>query len=165
MIDRGLGLFVIGLVFGGGIGFIAAASQGITLDGHDHTDPTHHSGGDQSAHQLMHDQPLEVDATKAPQVVAMTLTPDPKSGHNLHFTTQNFTFAPQAASGAHTVGQGHAHLYVNEQKLGRLYGPWLHIDALPKGDVTVRVTLNANDHRVYSVNGVPVASELRITND
>ncbi|MDW4496468.1 hypothetical protein R5H30_00625 [Sulfitobacter sp. D35] len=40
--DRGLFLFLIGLVFGGGIGFLLAAGYGVTLDGHDHGDSEQH---------------------------------------------------------------------------------------------------------------------------
>lgn len=41
--DRGLALFLIGLIFGGGLGFLVAAGNGITLDGHDHSDPAAHA--------------------------------------------------------------------------------------------------------------------------
>lgn len=163
--DRGLGLFLVGLVFGGGIGFVGAASQGVTLDGHDHSDPAHHGAlGDHAEHQKQHDTPLGVSGTNAPQVSA-SLIKDPMSGYNLMLETQNFTFSPEAASGAHQAGEGHAHVYVNDQKLARLYGPWMHIADLPKGDVTIRVSLNANDHRVYSVNGAPVSADLKVTID
>ena len=157
--DRALGLFVIGLVFGGGVGFIAAASQGVTLDGHDHANAAHHGEAD---HAMMHDQPLEVAADTAPRV-AIEMTRDPMSGHNLRLKTQNFEFAPEAASEAHVAGQGHAHLYLDGQKFGRLYGEWLHLPALPSGDIEIKVTLNANDHRVYSVDGVPVSALLNVT--
>ena len=42
--DRSLALLGIGLVFGGGIGFLVAATNGVTLDGHEHDHgrmPTH----------------------------------------------------------------------------------------------------------------------------
>lgn len=42
--DRGLALFLIGLLFGGGIGFVAAAGLGVTLDGHDHGAHDHGTG-------------------------------------------------------------------------------------------------------------------------
>ena len=49
--DRSLWLLVIGLVFGSGIGFVIAAGNGITLDGHDHNDPAQHGeAGGHSAH-------------------------------------------------------------------------------------------------------------------
>lgn len=162
MSGRGLGLFAIGLIFGGGIGVVLVASQGITLDGHDHGDAAQH-GGHEMDHSA-HDTPLDIPAAGAPEVIAV-LMPDPMSGYNLHVTTQNFAFAPEAASLAHAEGQGHAHVYINDEKLGRLYGEWLHLDALPKGDVTIDVTLNANDHRVYTVNGAAVSTRITATID
>ncbi|SIQ54773.1 hypothetical protein SAMN05421641_10988 [Paracoccus thiocyanatus] len=34
--DRSIPMLLIGLIFGGGMGFVAAAANGITLDGHHH---------------------------------------------------------------------------------------------------------------------------------
>lgn len=67
------------------------------------------------------------------------------------------------ASGDHKPGEGHAHVYVNGAKIGRLYGPWLHLPNLPKGEVTVEVTLNANDHRPLAVNGAPITAREVLT--
>lgn len=158
--DRTLALFAIGLVFGGGIGFVVAAGNAITFDGHDHGASARHGSG--TDHERTHDMPLEVAKADAPHV-DVALTPDPATGYNLHIVTKRFTFAPEAASRAHVPGQGHAHVYVNGVKLGRYYGPWVHIDALPPGDVEVTATLNANDHRTYTVRGAPVQAKTRLT--
>lgn len=152
---RSFMLFVIGLTFGAAGGFVVAAANGITFDGHDHSDPAHHAGMD---HAKMHDQPLELDAATAPDV-RIIVTKDPKSGHNLQVITENFIFAPTAASGPHVAGQGHAHVYANGVKLGRLYGPWVHLDALPTGEVEIEVTLNANDHRQFTIGGTPISAK------
>lgn len=34
--DRSVAMFLVGLILGGGIGFVVAAANGVTLDGHDH---------------------------------------------------------------------------------------------------------------------------------
>lgn len=173
--DRSLGLFAIGLIFGGGIGVLVAASNGLTLDGHDHDDSTAHGGmamdhtdmahGDVARggvdHEMKHDTSLDVTGVDAP-VLSIALTPDPIAGYNLHVMTENFTFAPKSASLAHTTGEGHAHVYANGVKLGRLYGAWMHIDGLPKGDVTIDVTLNSNDHRPLAVNGQPIKASAQV---
>ena len=161
MMGRGLGLFAIGVIFGGGTGFLVAAGQGITLDGHDHSDAAHHGA---AVDHAAHDMPFDVPAAGAPEVTA-TLTPDPMSGYNLYVTTHNFAFTPEAASLAHVAGQGHAHVYVNDEKLGRLYANWLHLETLPKGDITLEVTLNTNDHRIFTVNGTPVSARISTTID
>ena len=174
--DRSLGLFAIGLIFGCGIGILVAASNGLTLDGHDHDDPTAHGGmamdhadmGDGDVahggtdHEMMHDTLLDVTGVDAP-VLSIALTPDPLAGHNLHVMTKNFTFAPKSASLAHASGEGHAHVYANGVKLGRLYGAWMHIDGLPKGEVTIDVTLNSNDHRPLAANGQPIKASTKVS--
>lgn len=155
---RTLALFAIGLVFGGGIGFVTAAGMGVTFDGHDHANPAHHGAGHVG---MDHDTPLEVSSDAVPQV-AIALSPDPMSGYNLHVMTQNFAFAPQQASRAHTEGQGHAHVYVNGEKQGRLYGAWVHLAHLPQGEVTVEVTLNSNNHQPLFANGKAIAARTTI---
>lgn len=151
---RALALFAIGLVFGGGVGFLVAASQGITMDGHDHQNPAQHGAAMDHAG---HDMPLEIDAADAPEM-AIGVTHDPVSGYNLHLKIDQFEFAPEQAGLAHVAGQGHAHVYVNGVKIARLYGPWLHIAALPAGAAEVEVTLNANDHRTLTVGGKPISA-------
>jgi hypothetical protein len=162
--DRSLALFAIGLIFGGGIGFAIAASNGVTFDGHDHGDPAAHGGMEHGGgdHARMHGQPITLAAEDAPSL-AIRVTPDPMSGHNLFVETEGFAFAPQNASGEHQPGEGHAHVYVNGTKIGRLYGPWLHLPDLPTGAVRVEVTLNANDHRPLAVNGAPITAREVLT--
>lgn len=153
---RTLALFAIGLLFGAGIGFTTAAGMGVTFDGHDHSDPAHHGAGHAGMdHAMAHDTPIDVDAATAPRL-AIALTPDPMAGYNLNVQVENFVFSPQQASLAHVNGQGHAHVYVNGVKQARLYGAWAHLDGLPKGEVTVEVTLNSNNHQPLAVEGEPI---------
>lgn len=163
--NRALALLLIGLVFGGGIGFVIAAANGVTLDGHDHT--TDHGtmghsalGGDGGDH----DHSELVEATGAAPTLMVHVMPDPVSGWNLHLMTENFTFNAAAAGAAHVDGEGHAHVYADGVKLARIYGNWFHIPSLPEGDVTVLVTLNANDHRRIGVSGAPVEASITVTN-
>ncbi len=166
--NRGLSLFAIGLIFGGGLGFTVAAAGNSTLSGHDHSDETQHGEGmdhstmDHSNHAMMHDTPFEVAAEDAPEVSIMVM-PDPMAGYNLHVMTKNFIFSPQNASGKNVGGEGHAHVYVNGEKLGRLYGAWYHLDALPNGEVEVKVTLNTNDHSPLSVDGTLISASQILT--
>lgn len=156
-------LFLIGLTFGAAGGFLVAAGNGITLDGHDHTDPSHHSAGMGDApmahgsadHQILHNTPIVLDAATAP-TLALMIGQDPMAGYNLHVTTERFIFAPDAASMDHVEGQGHAHVHVNGVKLARLYGPWMHLEKLPKGNVEITVSLTSNDHRPFMVDGAVI---------
>lgn len=169
--DRSLALFVIGLIFGGGIGFVTAAGYGVTFDGHDHGDPAaHHAGADQadphSGHDMSghaHDELVSVPAGPDAPSVKIEVTPDPASGFNVHIMTENFTFAPEHASQAHVPGEGHAHVYVDGEKVARHYGPWLHLPTLPQGGAQVTVTLNTNDHRMLAVAGAPLKAAVTVS--
>lgn len=173
--ERTLALFVIGLIFGGGIGFVTAAGYGVTLDGHDHSDPaahqTHvasaqtkdgHSGHKMAGHD--HDELVSVASGADAPALTISVTPDPASGYNLHLMTENFTFAPEHASQDHVPGEGHAHVYVNGEKIGRLYGGWMHLSALP-ADALVEVTLNTNDHRMLAVDNQPLKAAVTVGAD
>jgi hypothetical protein len=118
-----------------------------------------HGGGD---HAMMHDTPLEIPVLDAP-TLRIVVMDDPMAGHNLHIMTSNFQFSPQNASLDHVAGEGHAHVYVDGQKLSRVYGNWMHLDALPSGEVTIEVTLNSNDHRPLSVAGTNIKASVTLT--
>lgn len=81
--------------------------------------------------------------------VEIEVIEDAKKGYNLFIKTENFTFAPEAASTAHVDGEGHAHLYINNQKITRLYGPHYYIGELEPGDNLIKVSLSTNDHKDY----------------
>ena len=168
--DRSLALLGIGLVFGGGIGFLVAAANGVTLDGHDHDAhdaPTSHSDhGDPAtpaAHN--HDELLSLPAGGNMPTLEIAVVKDPVAGWNLQLTTGNFRFAPEHASQPHMAGEGHAHVYVNGDKIARLYGPWMHIASLPEGTAHLEVTLNSNDHRALAIDGTPIRAMVMIEND
>ncbi|MCX2721472.1 hypothetical protein [Roseibium salinum] len=170
--ERSLALFAIGLIFGGGIGFVVAAGNGITLDGHDHGDPAaHHSpaisanavAGQNTGHAGHdHEELLSVAEGPGAPTLDISLTPDPSSGWNLHIETGNFRFAPEHASTAHVAGEGHAHVYVNGEKIARQYGSWLHLPSLPEGEAVVEVILNSNDHRTLAVAGKPLRASVTV---
>lgn len=160
--NRAFALFIIGLAFGGGIGFVLAAANGVTLDSHVHADDQHleHSGIDgYSGNGHVHLEMLDLAGSNAP-TLDVQVTKDPDQGWNLQVMTTGFTFSPANAGRAHVPGEGHAHVHVNGRKIARLYGPWMHIGTLPEGDVEIRVTLNANDHRLLSMGGMPVEAKV-----
>lgn len=161
---RPLLLLLIGLFFGGGIGFLVAASQGVTLDGHDHADPSHHAASDHGAQgHAGHTVQTLPDTIPAPTLAA-DLLKDAKGGWNLHLRTTNFRFAPEQVNQPNEDGAGHAHVYVNGTKIARLYGPWMHIAALPAG-ATVMVELNANDHSPLAVGDRPLRVDIKVPED
>ncbi|MEO3413036.1 hypothetical protein AAFO92_00125 [Roseovarius sp. CAU 1744] len=162
--SRSLALFAIGLIFGGGGGFVIAAGSGTTFDGHDHTDPAQHDGTtEMAAHK--HSAATNLPADSDTPSVAIQMIKDPMTGWNLRVTPHNFRFAPENASSADMRGEGHAHVYINGEKLGRLYANWIHLPSLPEGDVEVKVSLNGNSHSPLMVEGVPVEAKLIVQAD
>ena len=168
--NRAIALLIIGLIFGGGFGFTLAAVSDATLDGHAHGQGSSiqgtvvaHAAGDQGGHQAMghdHDELLSLPQSADAPTLDVDIKADPLSGWNLHIQTTGFRFSPENASLDHVAGEGHAHVYVNGEKLGRYYSPWVHLDKLPNGPVRIEVTLNANDHRKLAVAEKPLSAKI-----
>ena len=108
-------------------------------------------------HDLMN--MLDVPADGAPQV-RIQLFALSRGGYMLRAQTSDFEFTPQLVDQAAVKNQGHAHLYVDGEKVGRVYGEWHKIDQLPEDWQEVTVALNANDHRVFAVDGVAIADTI-----
>ena len=153
---RALALLLIGFVFGGGAGFVLGTSQSGA--------PEEVPVMDHSEHQHVHGEGLEMDAGTSAPTLAIDLRPDPVAGWNLHIRTSNFVFAAERAGEAHVPGEGHAHVYVNGEKVARAYGDWFHLDNLPAGPVELEVTLTSNDHRSLIVEGSPLSATLSFNN-
>ena len=144
---RALLLFVIGLLFGGAGGYLIGGGLGET-PGHDH------AGHSDTAHD--HEDATEWDG--AAPALSLMLLPDMGENLNLLIMTDGFTFDPMGVNGAPVQGTGHAHVYINGEKIARAYGPFMHLTEVPAG-ATVRVTLNANDHSLWVKDGEPLAAE------
>ncbi|MEM7316088.1 MAG: hypothetical protein AAF497_23385, partial [Planctomycetota bacterium] len=104
---------------------------------------------------------LAADSSAIP-TVTIDATPDSKGGWNVHLTTTNFTFAPERVGETNIDGEGHAHLYLDNRKIARVYGDWFHVPQQSPGAHTLRATLNTHDHSDYWVNGKPIAAEISI---
>ena len=113
-----------------------------------------HDGPATTAHT--HTETVEVAADRAAPTLGLEATPDAKSGVNVRVSVANFAFAPQHASGSYVEGEGHAHLYVDGKKIGRLYGEWFHLDGAEPGPRQLRVELSSNDHRTLTKGGRPI---------
>ena len=150
---RSLALLLIGLLLGGGVGFFLAAANNVALDGH------HHPEADRAGHG----RTIDLPAGPGAPTLDFRVAKDPASGWNLHVVTTGFRFAPESVDQPHRPGDGHAHVYVDGKKLARIYGPRFHLGALPPGEVTLSVTLNANDHSALAIAGRPLKAEKTIT--
>ena len=94
----------------------------------------------------------------------MEIFADPMKERNysLHLITENFRFAPESVSMKPVFGEGHAHLYIDDVLISRIYGPWQHIPALKPGVHKIYVTLNLNNHDEYMVNGNTISARATI---
>ena len=100
-----------------------------------------------------HSTSREIPEGVAVPTIAMEVTADPVEGWNLRVRTTDFEIVPEGVSTAHIDGQGHMHLYIDGEKVSRLYGEWHHIGPLAPGEHEVRVELSANDHSAMAVDG------------
>jgi len=63
------------------------------------------------------------DGKKTPSV-KMIVSKDAMSGFNIRIVTKNFKWSPEHASLSHIPGEGHAHIYIDDVKIARVYGEW-----------------------------------------
>jgi len=110
------------------------------------------------AHDMTAETLIDVDGWAAPPTLDTAVYADPVGGWNLNVITTNFTFDAAAAGLENIEGHGHAHVYVNGVKLGRVYSDWHHIGKLPLGRNDVSVSLYANDHSGLARGGVKITS-------
>ncbi|MGB3200240.1 MAG: hypothetical protein WBA99_05020 [Nodosilinea sp.] len=116
-----------------------------TGDGHGMGDGHHHGT-------------LEIPAGQPIPTVTLVIYPDPVQGWNLEVQTTNFQFAPEQVNQANQPNQGHGHIYINGEKVSRVYGPWLHLPELPSGTNAITLGLNANGHETLTHNGQKIES-------
>jgi hypothetical protein len=95
--------------------------------------------------------------------VWMEIIEDPMGGYNIKLNTINFTFTPEKVNAEHVLGEGHAHLYINGQKVARVYSDWYYMPALEPGNYEISVTLNSNDHNEYCIRGTPIQANEMLT--
>ncbi|MCP5421105.1 MAG: hypothetical protein H6969_11540 [Gammaproteobacteria bacterium] len=116
------------------------------------------SGADRHDHGL-----LEVPADLPIPTVSLIVHPDGMTGRNLEIVTEHFRFAPEHASAGDAPGEGHAHLYLDGEKIARVYGHWFHLDDPEPGAHQLQVTLNSNAHHTLARNGQPILAEQTLT--
>jgi len=84
-----------------------------------------------------------------------------QDGLNGEIEIEGLELTPVGDSSPHVPGQGHAHLYLNGLKLGRIFSREFSIGPLLAGEYVLEVGLNTNDHRPYlNEDAQPVAAKL-----
>lgn len=108
-------------------------------------------------HAHDHSKLVELSAGPTAPTLDFSLHKDAVGGWNLHISTTNFRFAPENVNLSNRPGEGHAHIYIQGNKLARVYSSWFHIPKLPAGTIMITVTLNSNDHSTLSVEKKPLS--------
>ncbi|AOY83897.1 hypothetical protein BJP36_32220 [Moorena producens JHB] len=96
---------------------------------------------------------MEIPSGQPVPDVDIVVYSDPMTGWNLEIKVSNFQFSPKNASKAHQSGEGHGHLFINGQKITRIYSNWYYIGKLEPGRNEITVTLNSNNHQDLVHNG------------
>lgn len=141
---------IIMVIVGVLVGWIVGFAIGTSLA----EDNNKSSVGSSSSEEVTGDPAVEITANE-----------DSKGGYNVNIVTENFVFTPENAGGENVENQGHAHIYVDGKKLGRVYGDWYYVAALPEGEHEIKVSLNGNDHSDIVVNGQPVYAKVMVSSD
>ena len=106
-----------------------------------------------SGHGEHKHEKMEVpQGAKIPKV-NLVVHKDAKKGWNIEAKVSNFKFAPEKVNTTAELGEGHAHLFINDKKITRLYSSWYYLENLEPGKNTVKVTLNANNHADWTSGG------------
>lgn len=109
-----------------------------------------------------HHQTLAIPPGQPIPSVKLVVHPDAIAGWNLEIQVKHFTFAPERMQNPGSPTEGHAHLYVNGQKLTRLYSNWYYLPKLEPGKNTLTVTLNTNSHEELVHNGQTIQASQTI---
>ena len=119
-----------------------------------------------NAEHTMHGHaPVDVSAWPAKPSLTLTAYKDAVSGWNLYINPSHFEFAPTQVNLKNEIGKGHAHLYINNTKITRLYSSWYYLNNLATGIHTVTVSLNTNDHGPLVLNEQHISATIEVVQE
>ncbi|BAQ62800.1 hypothetical protein GM3708_3206 [Geminocystis sp. NIES-3708] len=119
----------------------------------------------EKSENVHHHQTLDISNKPYIPTIKINVVPDKMKGWNLEIKTTNFTFNPETLNEDSNPNKGHAHLYINEEKVTRIYSNWYHISELPKGENKIKVTLNTNLHEDLIYHGNVIGDQVIIMNN
>ena len=146
----------------GELNFVAATAGAFAINFHVFASDGMESGQVNTDHHHASGAPNEV-ASELPVSLNVTAEASADGGIDVHIATEGFRFAPELVDQAHAPGSGHAHIYLDGVKLGRVFDAEHHIADAPPGEREVRVSLNTNDHSDLVYGGKKVESTVTVT--
>ncbi|SDH26992.1 hypothetical protein SAMN05192534_103108 [Alteribacillus persepolensis] len=116
-----------------------------------------HVSGEAHYHEVLH-----VPKNQPVPDVSGKLMKDNTEQWLLMLEVENFTFTPEkVGTNKGSYHEGHAHLYINGTKQGRLYGHYYDLGSLQEGDI-VQVVLATNQHQLLYENESLIAYQEEI---
>lgn len=109
---------------------------------------------------MNHEMLSGLQADPSPQIQLSTTGGFNTDGSHVVVSAENFIFTLIEDSAAHVANEGHAHVYLNGLKLGRIFEPSFALGPVLEGSYDLKVSLNSNNHRPYINDGLPVSSTL-----
>ena len=112
-----------------------------------------------SGHSILHNQEfIEIPQSHTVPTIKGAITQNSSGTWLLEIITDHFSFTPKKiGSDKVNYNEGHAHLYMNGEKVNRIYGNYYNLDYLSPGTYQFKVTLNGNNHGVFTHNGEEIA--------
>ena len=98
-----------------------------------------------------------------PEVTTIEVLKETPGSYNLYVEIENWQFTPELAGQPAVANQGHAHVFIDGRKAGRMYSNWFHLGDLTPGKHRIVVTLNSNDHQDFVNKQNVIGAELEFT--
>ena len=145
--------------------FTADATGRFRINFHGMASPDQAASGTADASQQSSDHGAMAHGPVASAVpIAVDFTAELENGGvHLNISTEGWRWAPEEVNGADSDGAGHAHVYADGVKLGRIYGPYHYLDGLKPGARQIRVALNTNAHSDLTWQGQAVEATKTVT--
>ena len=134
-------IYIVGF-FIFGAGYIFALQFGVAFSSHDHSTGYGKIKNQENMHKhetLEITDNIEFD---------FELIQENSNKWNIFLNIKGLKFSPENVGKQHVDGQGHAHVFVDGVKHGRMYSNWYHLGSIDFGS-KITVTLNSNNHKAF----------------
>src|SRR6056297_994995 len=156
---------LVGIVFGA-----VAATQLPTLGSYTGdvptVEPTPAPTDQSNPGMAMRREPIPVrDDAPVPNVAIVETIPDMMGAYTVRVALENFTITPEKIDQTPVPNEGHLHVYVDGEKVGREYAEWIYIPASyfsDEGPHRITVSLNANTHAAWTFADTPIEAVVAV---
>lgn len=100
---------------------------------------------------------VEIAGYESIPEITMDMSQDEDGKYVVTIDTDNFTWAEEGTIASTDLAQGHAHIYIDGEKLSATYAPEYELPEMEAGVYEVSVSLVSADHRELLLNNIPIA--------